>query len=160
MTVELQRLTALRRGREQRALEALIVQAGLLQRAEQLARETARAAHDQVVQVRARERELIGALCGRTVSLPAILRVQTELDKATLDTARLRAAAARAQVDLLASRRARTEALANFQRRQRATEKLHMACKQEAAWLSRWEAALSDAEHEDHRAAGTVSKLP
>jgi hypothetical protein len=160
MTTELQRLAALRRSREQRALEALTVQAGLLRRAEQQAEEAVRAVHDQVLHAGARERELIGALSGRAVSLPAILRVQMELDKAALDTARLRAAAARAQIDLLASRHTRTAALANFQRRQRAREKLDIACKQESERLSRWEATLIDVEHEDHRAAAVASKLP
>jgi hypothetical protein len=160
VTDELQRLAALRRSREQRALEALTAQAGLVRRAEQQAEDTARAVSDQVRRARARERELIGALSGRAMPLAAFLRARMELDGAVIETARLRAAAARARVDLLAGQRARAEALANFQRRQRATAKLDMACEQEAARLSRWEAALTDAENEDHRAVAMVSKLP
>jgi hypothetical protein len=159
VTVELQRLAALRRSREQRALEALTVQAGLLHRAEQQNEEAARAMHDQVRQARARERELIDALSGRAVSLAAILGAQAELDQVAAETDRRRAAVVRAEADLLAGRRARAEALAEFQRRQRATEKLDIACKQETTRQLRRETALSDAEHEDHRDTSIPGRL-
>jgi hypothetical protein len=160
VTAVLQRLAALRRVREQRALEALTVQAGLVRCAEQQAEEAARSVGDQIRQARARERELIGALAGRAVSQSAIMRAQTELDSAALETARLRAVAARAQADLLKQQRDRAEALAKYQRRQRATAKIDIACEEEAARLSRRETALSDAEHEDHRSAVIADGKP
>ena len=151
--VTLQGLAVLRRRREQRALEALVVQAGLLRRAEQQAEEAALAARRHVEEARAKERELVGSLAGRAVSLAAILRAQMELDRAALETARLRAAAARAQANLLNRQNARAEAGADFRLRQRSAAKLDIVCEREAARRSRWDAALSEAEDEDRTAA-------
>ena len=147
--VTLQRLAALRRRREQRALEALVVQAGLLRRAEQQAEEAAHAARRQVDAARTRERELIGSFAGRAVSQATIIRTQMELDRATLETTRLRAAVARAQANLLKEQSARAEAGANFRLRQRAAAKLNLVCEQETARRSRWDRALNEAENED-----------
>jgi hypothetical protein len=147
--VALQRLAALRRRREQRALEALVVQAGLLRRAEQQAEQAARSARRQLHEARTKERELINSLAGRAVSHATIIRTQTELDRAALETVRLRAATARAQANLLNQHNARAEAGANFRRRQRAATTLDLICRQEATRRSRWDAALSEAEEED-----------
>ena len=51
MSVMLRRLAALRRQREQRALEALTVQTGLLRRAEQQAEDAARVIVEQLLLV-------------------------------------------------------------------------------------------------------------
>jgi hypothetical protein len=147
--VTLRRLAALRRSREQRALETLVVQTGLLRRAEQQAEAAARAARRHVDAARARERELISSLTGHAVSHAAIIRIQTELDRAAVETARLRAAAARAQANLLNQQTARAEASASFRLRQRAAAKLALVCEQEVVRRSRWDAALSEAEDED-----------
>lgn len=160
MSIVLQRLAALRRRREKQALEVLSVQAGLLQRTAQKAEETAQAVRDHVHHSRVRERELIGALGERSVSQAAIVRIQMELDRAALDTAQLRAAAARAQADMSTSQRARAEAHAKFRTRQRATAKIEFARRQKTMRLLRWDAALSDVEGEDHRAASITSQLP
>lgn len=144
-----QRLASLRRRREQRALEALLVQAGLVRHAQQQVAEAARAARRQLHEARAKERELISSLAGRAVSQATIIRTQTELDRATLETVRLQAAVARAQADLLNRQSARGEAAANFRLRQRAAAKLNFACEQAAARRSRWDAALNEAEDED-----------
>jgi hypothetical protein len=157
--VTLQRLAALRRRREQRALEALVVQAGLVRRAQQQVEEAARAAWRQLHEARATERELISSLAGRAVSRATIIRTQTELDRAALETARLRAAAARAQADLLNRQSARAEAGANFRVRQRAAAKLNFACEQEAARRSRWDEARNEAEDEDRAPLPTLPRL-
>jgi hypothetical protein len=146
--VTLQRLAALRRRHEQRALEALVFQAGLLRRAEQQAEAAARSARRHMDAARARERELIGSLAERAVSQAAIIRIQTELDRAALETARLRAAVARAQASLLKEQSARAEAGVNFRLRQRAAAKLNLVCEHETACRSRWDAALNEAENE------------
>jgi hypothetical protein len=156
----LQRLAALRRRREQQALEALVVQAGLVRRAQQQVEEAARAARRHLHEARAKERELISSLAGRAVSQAAIIRTQTELDRAALETARLRAAVARAQANLLNRQSARAEAGANFRLRQRAATKLNFACEQEAARRSRWDAALNEAEDEDRNAAIIAGPSP
>jgi hypothetical protein len=149
----LQRLAALRRQREQRALEALSVQTDLLRRAEQQAADAARAVRDHIRQTGARERALIGALGGRPVSAAAILRIQLELDGSVLETGRRRAAAARAQADVASRLRAHAAGLADFQLRQRARTKIDLLSKEERARQTLRGVALSDAETEDQSAA-------
>jgi hypothetical protein len=158
--VALERLADLRRVREQRALEALVVQAGLLRQAEQQAEAAEHAAQRHVDAARARERELTCTLAGRTVSYAAIIRIQIELDRAALETARLRAAAVRAQANLLNQQDARAEASAKFRLRQRAAAKLALVCEQESARRSRWEVALNEAEDEDRSATVTAGPPP
>jgi hypothetical protein len=157
--VALQRLAGLRRVREQRALEALLVQAGLLRLAEQQVQAAEHAAQRQVDAARARERELISALAGRAVSHAAIARIQMELDGAALETAQLRSAAASAQATLLNQQKAHAEASATFRLRQRAAAKLALVCEQEGARRSRWDAAVNEAEDED-RNATTIAGPP
>lgn len=159
MNVMLQRLAALRRQREQRALEALTVQTGLLRRAEQQAEATARAVQEHIRETRARERALIGALAGHPASTAAILRVQLELDGAARETARRRAAEAGAQADLLPRQSARAASFADFQLRQRGRSKIDLLGKEELARQTRRDAALGEAEAEDHvaAAAGTAA---
>jgi hypothetical protein len=153
VTPMLQRLAALRRQREQRALEALTVQTGLLRRAEQQAQDAARAVQDHIRDTRATERALIGALAGHPASTTAILRVQLELDGAARETARRRAAEAQAHADLQPRQSARAASLADFQLRQRARTKIDLLGKEELARQTRRDAALGDAEAEDHSAA-------
>jgi hypothetical protein len=153
VTSMLQRLAMLRRRREQRALEALSVQTDLLRRAEQQVADAARAVQDHIVETRARERALIGALAGRPVSATAILRVQLELDGAALETARRRAAEAQARADLQSRLSARAASLADFQSRQRARTKIDVLGEEERARQMLRDAAVSDAETEDHGAA-------
>lgn len=155
----LQRLRDLRRVREQRALDALLVQAALLREAEQQARAAEHAAQRHADATRARERELIGALAGRAVSHAAIVRIQTELDRAALETAQLRSAKVRAQANLLNQQNARAEAGATFRLRQRAAAKLAVICEQEGARRSRWDLALNEADDED-RNATTIAGPP
>jgi hypothetical protein len=155
----LQRLAVLRHRSAQRALEALVVQVDLLRRAERQAAETTSSTRRHLHEARDRERELINSLAGRAVSHATIIRTQTELDRAALETVRLRAATARAQANLLNRRNARAEAAANFRRRQRAATALDLVCKQEAARGSRWDAALNEAEDED-RAPTLPSPVP
>jgi hypothetical protein len=158
--VALQRLADLRRVREQRALEALLVQAGLERQAEQQAEAAERAAQRHVDAARARERELTSTLAGRAVSYADIIRVQIELDRAALETARLRATAVRAQANLLNQQNARAEASAKFRLRQRAAAKLALVCEQESARRSRWDAALKEAEDEDRNATVIAGSPP
>ena len=93
MTVDASsRLAALRSAREKRALEAAVVEAGLVRRAEQHVEEATCAARLHVDEARAKERELVRSLAGRAVPLATILRIQTELDRAAIETARLQSA--------------------------------------------------------------------
>jgi hypothetical protein len=154
VSVMLRRLAALRRQREQRALEALTVQTGLLRRAEQQAEDAARAVHDHISETRARERALIGALAGHPASTTAILRIQLELDRAARETAQRRATEAQAQADIQPRQSARAASLANFQLRQRARSKVDLLDKEELARQTRRETAFGEAEAEDHSAAG------
>jgi hypothetical protein len=158
--VTLQCLANLRRGRERRALEALVVQTDLLRRAEQQAESAARDAQRHVDAARARERELISGVAGRAVSHLAIVRIQMELDRATLETAQLRAAAARAQANLLNQQSARAEASATFRLRQRGATKLALVCEHESARRSRFDAALNEAEDEDRNATIMAALRP
>jgi hypothetical protein len=160
VSLTLQRLAVLRRLREQRALEALTIQTGLLRRAEQQAEDAARAVQDHIRETRARERALIGALAGHPVSPAAIVRVQLELDGAALETARRRAAEAQAQAHLQPRQSARAAGLADFQLRQRARTKIDLLRKEELTRQTRREAALSDAEAEDHSKAAAPGLLP
>jgi hypothetical protein len=154
----LQRLTDLRRRREKRALEALTVETGLLRRAEQQMDEAERTVRDHANQTRVREQQLIGALCGRAVTVAAIIRAQAELDGAAHDAAQLRAAAAQAQADLATRQNAHKESRANYLRRQRAVTKLERVGEQEAARQLLRDVARSDAENEDLHAAAAASK--
>jgi len=154
--VALQRLADLRRVREQHALEALLVQAALLRQAEQQAEAAEHAAQRHVEAARAREHELRSSLVGRAVSYATILRVQIELDRATLETVRLRAAAMRAQATVVNQQNAHAEASAKFRLRQRAAAKLALVCEQESARRSRWDVAVNEAEDED-RNAGVIA---
>jgi hypothetical protein len=160
VTALLQRLTELRRRREQRALDALTLETGRLRRAEQDVDEAGRAVRDHASQTRARERELIGGLSGRAVSITAIIRAQTELDIAVHEAARLRATAEQAQADLATRQSAHKESRTNYLRRQRAVTKLDSVREQEATRQSRRDVARSDAENEDYRAAVTASHQP
>lgn len=160
MTAVLQRLADLRRRREERALDALTVETGLLRHAEHHVDETQHSLRDHLDRALARERELVGALSGRAVSVTDIIRVQTELDMAAHETVPLRAAALQAQADLATRQSAHRESRANYFRRQRATTKLDRVREQEAARQSRRDAARSDSENEDHRAAAMDSWLP
>jgi hypothetical protein len=149
----------LRRLHEQRALEALLVQAAHLREAEQQVQAAEHAAQRHAAAARATERELIGALAGRAVSHAAIVRIQTELDRAALEAAQLRSAAARAQADLLNQQNAHAEARATFRLRQRAAAKLALVCEQQGAHRSRWDRALNEAKDED-RSATTIAGPP
>ncbi len=159
MTSMLERLASLRRWREQRALEALSVQTDLLRRAEQQAADARQAVQDHIVETRRRERELIGALAGRPVSATAILRVQLELDAAALETGRRRAAETQARADLQSRLNARAASLAEFQSHQRARTKIDLLGEEEHARQTLRDAAVSDAETEDHSAAA-AGRLP
>ena len=160
MTANLQRLADLRRRREERALDALIVETSLLRHAEHRVDETKRSVRDHLNRALARERELIGALSGRAVSVTDIIRAQTELDIAVLEAVQLRAVASQAQADLVTRQSAHKESRANYLRRQRATAKLDCVREQEAVRQLRRDTARSDAENEDHRAAAMASRLP
>jgi len=154
MTVDASsRLAALRRAREQRALEAAVVEAGLVRRAEQQVEEAACAARLHVDEARAKERELVRSLAGRAVPQATIVRIQTELDRAAIETARLRSALAQTQTNLLERQNARAEAGAKFRLSQRAAAKLDLVCKQETARSVRWHLALDETEDEDWTAA-------
>ncbi|HLK82481.1 MAG TPA: hypothetical protein VKT99_13460 [Xanthobacteraceae bacterium] len=156
----LQRLAVLRRRSAQRALEAVIMQAQLLRRAEREAEQAARSARRHLNEARAKERELINSLAGRPVPQAAIIRTQTELDRAALETVRLRAATTRAQANLLNRQNARAEAGANFRRRQRAATALDLICREEAGRRSQRDAALNEAEEEDRNAAIMAGSPP
>jgi hypothetical protein len=158
--VTLQRLAVLRRRSAQRALDALIVQAQLLRQAEQQVEQAVRSARRHLLEARAKERELINSLAGRPVAHAAIIRAQTELDRTALETVRLRAATARAQANLLNRQNARTEAGANFRRRQRAATALDLICQREAARRSRWDAAVNESEEEDRALLPTLLFSP
>ena len=154
-----QRLATLRRRREQRALEALSLQTALLRRAEQQAADAARAVQDYIRETRARERALIGTLAGRPASAVAILRVQLELDGAVLETTRRRAAEIQARAHLRLRQSARAESFADFQLRQRARTKIDLLSKEQHTRQMLRDAALSDAETEDHSTAA-AGRLP
>ena len=158
--VALQRLAGLRRIREQRALEALLVQAGQLRAAEQQAQAAEHAVQRHVDAACATERELISALAGRAVSHAAIISIQMELDGAALETAQLRSAAAGAQANLLNQQNARAEASATFRLRRRAAAKLALVCDEQGARRSRWHAALNEAEDEDRNATTSGGPPP
>jgi hypothetical protein len=159
VTATLRRLAELRRRREERALDALTVETGLLRRAEHRVDAAQRSVRDHLSQALAKERELIGALSGRAVSVADIIRAQTELDRAVHEAVQLRAAAAQAQAHLVTRQTAHKESRANYLRRQRATTKLDRVREQEAAQDSQRETARSDAENEDYRAAAAASRL-
>ncbi|MBO0711906.1 MAG: YscO family type III secretion system apparatus protein [Acetobacteraceae bacterium] len=154
MTTNLLRLAALRRNREQRALDVVIRENTLCRKAEQLADAAAIALARQVAQAHGRERQLVGSLAGRPVSPATIINVQMEIARAALETARLRTAAARAQASLLEQRDARAKAHDDYRRRQRAADKIDTLLKQVRASHARRDAALTEAEQEDHSAGG------
>ena len=149
----LNQLAALRRHREQRALELVISQNERCRQAESKAEAAAGEVSRQVAMARARERSLIEPLIGQAVSRAAITRVQTEIAKLALETARLRAAAASSQASLLDQRKAHVEAQHDFRLRQQAAAKLALVLQQEAARKAPRQTALIELEDEDRSAA-------
>ena len=149
----LNRLAALRRHREQRALDLVVAQNERCRQAERNAEAAADAAFRQVAAARARERSMIEPLIGQAVSRAAITRVQTEIAKLALETARLRAASASSQAALLDQRKAYAEAQANFRLRQQAAAKLTLVLQQETARQAPRRMALKELEDEDRSAA-------
>jgi hypothetical protein len=155
VTVMLERLAALRRQREQRALEALAVQTSRLRQAEQQATDAARAVQDHIRDTQGQERALIGTMAGQPVSITAILRIQLELDGAIREMARRRAAETEAQADVQIQQNTRAARLADFQSRQRASSKIDLLNKEEHARQARRDSAITDADAEDRNAAAT-----
>ena len=149
----LNQLAALRRHREQRALDLVIAQNERCRQAESKAQAAAGEVSRQVAAARARERSLIEPLIGQAVSRAAITRVQTEIAKLALETARLRATAASSQASLLDQRKARAEAQHNFRLRQQAAAKLALVLQQETARQAPRQTALNELEDEDRSAA-------
>jgi hypothetical protein len=148
----LDRLAALRRNAEQRALELVIVQNERCQLAEHKADESADALLRQISEARLRERSLLGQLIGGPVSPAAITRVQAEIARAALETARLRSVAASAQAALLNQRKERATAQRYFWKRQQAAMKLDLLLQQETARRSLRQVALSESDAEDRGA--------
>lgn len=143
----------LRRRREQRALDLVVAQNDRCRQAENRAEAAAGAASRQAAAARARERSLLAPLLGHAVSRAEITRVQTEIAKLALETARLRAAAASSQAVLLDQRKAYAEAQRNFRLRQHAAAKLALVLQQETARRAFRQTALSELEDEDRSAA-------
>lgn len=159
MSVLLERLAGLRRRREQRALEALTVSAAQLRRAQEIAAEAAGLVQHQRTAAAVRERQLLAAMNGRPVPLGEMLKVQLELDMAVLLGLRLQTAQTQANSEVEARASAHTEALAAYRQRQRAADKLDIACRQEAARELLKAEAAADAEGEDQHAAPPAGTL-
>jgi hypothetical protein len=149
VTVMLQRLAALRRQREQRALEALAVQTSRLRQAEQQAADAVRAVQDHIRDSHARERALINTMAGQPVSTTAILRIQLELDGAVREMVRRRAAETEARANLQTRQSTRAASLADFTLRQRSRNKIDLLSKEEHARQALRDAALGEADAED-----------
>jgi hypothetical protein len=145
----LDRLAALRRNAEQRALELVVLQNERCRLAEHKANESADAALRQVSEARLRERSLLGPLIGRPVSPSAITRVQTEIARTALETARLRSVAASAQAAVLDQRKRHATAQQYFRARRLAAMKLDLLLQQETARRSLRQVALSERDDED-----------
>lgn len=159
MSVLLQRLAGLRRRREQRALEALTVQAAQLRRAEDVAAEAATLVHRHRAAAAARERQLLAPLTGRTVPLTELMKVQLELDMAVLLSLRLQTAETQANTEVASQKSAHAQALAEYRQRQRAADKLDLACREEAARALLRQEAAGDAEAEDQSAAPAAGRF-
>ena len=149
----LDRLAALRRNAEQRALEQVILQNERCRMAEHKANESAAAVLRQVSEARLRERSLLGPLIGRLVSRAAITRVQAKIARTALETAQLRTAAASARAALLDQRKNHAAAQQYFRARQRAAMKLDLLLQQETTRRSLRQVALSESGDEDRSAA-------
>lgn len=149
----LDRLAALRRNAEQRALEQVILQNERCRLAERKADESADAVLRQAFEARLRERSLLDPLVGRSVSGAAITRVQAEIARTALETARLRSVAVSAQAAFLEQRKSHATAQQYFRARQRAARKLDLLLQQESARRSLRQVALSESDDEDRRPA-------
>jgi len=149
----LNQLAMLRRHREQRALDLVIAQNERCRQAESEAEAAAGAASRQAAAARAHERSLLEPLIGHAVSRAAITRVQTEIARLALETARLRAAAASTQASLLDQRKAYAAAQRNFRLRQHAAAKLDLVLQQETARRALRQTALTELDDEDRSAA-------
>jgi hypothetical protein len=152
------RLLALRQRNEQRALDAFTRS----QQACEGARTDVATARQRVARqaedTRAAERGIIGAWLGHPVSAADLRRFQTECEASSVAAGDLRAAAATAQARLDACKQ-ELEATRNAHLAcQRATQKLDLMTKREAADAARRELALAEAVEEDRlcrRAAET-----
>ena len=149
----LNQLAELRRRREQRAFDLVVLENEKCRHAEGRAEAAAGVLSRQTAAARTRERGLLDPLVGHAVPRMAITRVQAEIARLALEIARLRAAAASAQASLLDQRKAHAEAQENFRLRQRAAAKLTLALQQDMARRSLRQTALTELEDEDRSAA-------
>jgi hypothetical protein len=149
----LNELAELRRRREQRALDLVIAQNERCRNAERSAESAAAAASRQAAAARERERSLLDPLLGHAVEPVAITRVQSEIGRLALETARLQAAAASAHASLSDQRKASAAAQENFRLRQKAAVKLALVLQQEATRRSLRQTALAEVEDEDRGTA-------
>lgn len=145
----LDRLAALRRKAEQRALELLEAQNERCRLMERKAAESAAAVSAQAAEARAREHGLVGTLIGRAVSPRAILRVQAEVTRAALETTRLREDAARAQAALQDQREAQAAAQRHYRGCRQEAMKLDLLLQQQAARRALRQRALGECDDED-----------
>ena len=149
----LNELAELRRRREQRALDLVIAQNERCRNAERSAESAAAAASRQAAAARERERSLLDPLLGHAVEPVAITRVQSEIGRLALETARLQAAVASARASLSDQRKASAAARENFRLRQKAVVRLALVLQQEATRRLLRQTALAEVEDEDRGTA-------
>jgi chromosome segregation ATPase len=145
----LNRLLALRRHHERRALEDTILRDGHCRRAQQQIDDARDAIARHLSASRINERRLIGSVLGRTVSQSAIGRLQAELDVAAAEQDVLRAAQASAQSALREHDAAREAARAEFRRRQHAVIRLDHLLQRRTVRDARRRLALAEAADDD-----------
>jgi len=150
-------LLALRRRREQRALEAVTAQMLRVRAAEESASAAAAALRQHDLLTDERERALLAPLIGRPVPQPQIARMRRAFDVLAVDRTRLEAnrkAAEAAQRDAAA---VLAKARVEFAERQRATCKFDGLHARAARRHLLREEAVAESEQEPAGAVGTSS---
>ena len=145
----LQRLLALRRRAEARALDAVTHAEQACRRAEQDVKAATLAVTNQRAHARAREQAMIEAMLGKPVASDVLATVQSGLDTLGLTAGELQERQASIQAGLVERTEALGRARQDYRLRQRAVSKLDLTVQRQAGEITRREAALAEALEED-----------
>lgn len=154
----LQRLLALRRRAEARALDAVTRAEQACRRAEQDVEAAAFAIAQQHTHARTRELAMIDAMLGQPVPSNVLTTVQAGLDTLGRTTGELRERKASMEAGLAERTEVLDRAREDYRLRQRATSKLDLTVQRQAGETERRETALAEALEED-LAGGRLGRI-
>ena len=154
----LQRLLALRRRAEARALDAVTRAEAACRRAEQELEAATSAITRQRAHARAREQAMIEAMLGKPVASNVLAMVQAGLDTLDRTAGELQETQASISAGLAERTIALDRAREHYRLRQRATSKLDLTVQRQVGEIARRDAALAESLEED-LAGGRIGRM-